>query len=63
MDISEINDINTLKAMAFDEIRARATAEANLDVITSRIQQIESAGVTSVDKTNTNPPKSRPQQT
>lgn len=37
MDISTITDINTLKAMAYDQIAAKEQAERNLNAINQRI--------------------------
>jgi hypothetical protein len=41
VDVSTITDLTQLKAMAYDELRAKAIAESNLSVLTNRIQQIE----------------------
>lgn len=40
-DISNITDMNELKAMAYDAIVIRETADANLRIINGRIEQVK----------------------
>jgi hypothetical protein len=40
MDISQIDNIQELKSMAYDQIITIETAQANLKTIQTRIQQI-----------------------
>jgi hypothetical protein len=40
MDLSQIHDLQQLKAMAYDQIAAKEQAENNLRVINQRIAQI-----------------------
>lgn len=41
MDVNTINDINALKAMAYDAISQKENAEQNLQVINNRIAVLQ----------------------
>lgn len=40
MDISQINDINELKSLAYDQIAARDVAQQNLNTLNERINYL-----------------------
>lgn len=44
MDVSQVNDINQLKVMAYDAIAAQEQAQRNLQVINQRIAQVSTDG-------------------
>lgn len=45
MDITSITDLQQLKAMAYDQLVTKETAEHNLQLITQRIAQLTSEQV------------------
>jgi hypothetical protein len=45
MDINKINDLQALKAMAYDCIARKETAERDLQIINNRIAEITEAQV------------------
>lgn len=50
MDIASIDDIKELKALAYDQIAARETAEQNLRVINQRIHELSQVEQDKKDK-------------
>lgn len=44
MDLSQVDDINQLKVMAYDAIAAQEQAQRNLQIINQRIAQVSTDG-------------------
>lgn len=58
MDVSKINDLNQLKAMAYDQLAAKDQAERNFALINNRIVEVLATSSPAV-KPPVEPPKDK----